>query len=134
MARKSAVWASAAFLFFSSLAEAGHDLNHVPKYAPIKHRHLHQATHRSHAETRDQGASLTPSLEKRGGKCQFPSDEDLVSVTPKEENGGWAMSPDEPCEPGSYCPYACPAGMVMAQWDPKAKSYSHPESMVSIII
>lgn len=31
---------------------------------------------------------------------------------------------------GSYCPYACPAGQLMAQWDPKATKYAYPESMV----
>jgi len=69
--------------------------------------------------------------EKRGGKCQFPSDAGLVSVTPGSMTRGWAMSPDQPCEPGSYCPYACPAGQVSMQWDPKATSYPSPLSMVS---
>lgn len=61
--------------------------------------------------------------------CEFPSDDDLVSVTPGSDNGGWAMSPDEPCTAGKFCPYACPPGKVMAQWDPKATLYSYPESM-----
>lgn len=62
----------------------------------------------------------------------FPGDEDpnLVAITPNEENAGWAMSPDQPCEPGMYCPIACKPGMVMAQWDPDS-SFTYPVSMVS---
>ncbi|KAL3475903.1 hypothetical protein BJX99DRAFT_228826 [Aspergillus californicus] len=67
--------------------------------------------------------------EKRGGKCAFPSDAGLVSVTSGEKNAGWAMSPDQSCEPGNYCPYACPPGQVSMQWDPDATSYSYPMSM-----
>ncbi|QNP96545.1 YALIA101S01e19394g1_1 [Yarrowia lipolytica] len=66
---------------------------------------------------------------KRGGQCAFPTNEGLVSVDPSGENAGWAMSPDQPCEPGKYCPYACPPGQLMGQWDPKATSYSYPLSM-----
>ncbi|PLB52287.1 hypothetical protein P170DRAFT_434083 [Aspergillus steynii IBT 23096] len=62
-------------------------------------------------------------------ECEFPSDAGLVSVTPKMKNAGWAMSPDQPCKPGNYCPYACPPGQVSMQWDPKATSYSYPMSM-----
>lgn len=68
------------------------------------------------------------NLVKRG-ECQFPMDKGLVAVTPEAQNAGWAMSPDQPCKPGMYCPYACPPGQLMAQWDPKATSYSYPESM-----
>lgn len=70
------------------------------------------------------------TLEARGGKCQFPTDAGLVAVTPNEKNAGWAMSPDQPCKPGNYCPYACPPGQVSMQWDPEATSYSYPMSMV----
>jgi hypothetical protein len=41
------------------------------------------------------------------------------------------MSPNQPCKPGNYCPYACPPGQVSMQWDPEATSYSYPMSMVS---
>lgn len=71
-------------------------------------------------------------IEKRGGQCQFPTDAGLVAVTPKAMNAGWAMSPDQPCMPDSYCPYACPPGQVMAQWDPKATAYTYPASMVRL--
>lgn len=86
-----------------------------------KHGHGHGHSHLH--ETRD------VVVEKRGGKCEFPTNAGLVAVTPKEENAGWAMSPDEPCKPGNYCPYACPPGEVSVQWDPKATSYSYPMSM-----
>ncbi|KAL4984824.1 hypothetical protein BDW68DRAFT_166258 [Aspergillus falconensis] len=66
---------------------------------------------------------------KRGSSCTFPTDAGLVAVTPSEMNAGWAMSPDQSCEPGNYCPYACPPGQVSMQWDPDATSYSYPMSM-----
>lgn len=69
---------------------------------------------------------------KKRGTCTFPTDAGLVAVTPGSANAGWAMSPDQTCTPGSYCPYACPPGQVSMQWDPKATSYSYPESMVSL--
>ncbi|KAF9890320.1 hypothetical protein FE257_005986 [Aspergillus nanangensis] len=81
------------------------------------HSHGHGHSHHNH------------SVEKRGGSCQFPSDAGLVAVTPGLGNGGWAISPDQECKPGSYCPYACPPGQVSMQWDPKATSYSYPGSM-----
>ncbi|KAL4895804.1 hypothetical protein BDV59DRAFT_199791 [Aspergillus ambiguus] len=83
------------------------------------HEHIHGRGH-SH---------VAAPLEKRGGSCQFPSDAGLVPVTPGLLNGGWALSPDQECSPGSYCPYACPPGQVSMQWDPKATSYSYPMSM-----
>ncbi|KAF8455253.1 hypothetical protein BDZ91DRAFT_538891 [Kalaharituber pfeilii] len=84
-------------------------------HALLARRHMHHHTTKS-------------NLVKRG-QCQFPNGKGLVAVTPNEQNAGWAMSPDQPCKPGMYCPYACPPGQLMAQWDPKAKSYSYPESM-----
>lgn len=85
------------------------------------HGHSHGHGHRGH--------SVDAPLEKRGGSCQFPSDAGLVAVTPDLLNGGWAMSPDQKCTPGNYCPYACPPGQVSMQWDPDATSYSYPKSM-----
>lgn len=86
------------------------------------HGHGHHARHH-HRDVQ--------TLEKKGGHCKFPSGEGLISITPHLDNGGWAMSPDQPCKPGGYCPYACPSGQVSMQWDPKATSYSYPMSMVS---
>lgn len=71
------------------------------------------------------------NISRRSGQCEFPTDAGLVAVTMSEENAGWAMSPNQPCLPGNYCPYACPPGQVSMQWDPSATSYSYPESMVS---
>jgi hypothetical protein len=67
---------------------------------------------------------------KRAGTCEFPKDAGLVAVTPGEQNAGWALSPDQPCKPGMYCPYACPPGQLMNQWDPSATTYSYPKSQV----
>lgn len=66
---------------------------------------------------------------KRATTCAFPHGVGLVPVAPKGQNGGWAMSPDEPCTAGKYCPYACPPGQLMAQWDPEATEYTYPQSM-----
>jgi hypothetical protein len=88
------------------------------------HGHGHNHQHGSRAVAGGSGGS--------GGSCQFPTDAGLVAVTPNAMNAGWAMSPDQPCKPGNYCPYACPPGQVSMQWDPKATSYSYPMSMVSV--
>ena len=110
------------------LVDAKHELGHLNA---LEHRHRHtRNVHHSVAE-RGQVVDLRHlDAEKRGGQCEFPTDAGLVAVTPNDANGGWAMSPDQCCEPGNYCPYACPPGQVMAQWDPKATSYSYPMSMV----
>lgn len=89
-------------------------------------RHGHGHHHHRHQSVAEDG---TP-LEKRGGQCQFPTDAGLVAITPDQQNAGWAMSPNQPCLPGHYCPYACPPGQVSMQWDPKATSYTYPQSMV----
>jgi hypothetical protein len=86
----------------------------------LKKRHSHR---RHLSKTSDTG------LKKRA-TCEFPTDAGLVAVTPESENGGWAQAPDVPCSAGSYCPYACPPGQVMAQWNPEATSYTYPASLV----
>lgn len=98
----------------------------------LEHRHLHHKGRAFSAIEKGFTPLLEePHLEKRTGQCQFPDDAGLVSV-PGASNGGWAMSPDQCCEPGGYCPYACPPGQISMQWDPKATSYSYPQSMVSM--
>ncbi|KAE8375192.1 hypothetical protein BDV26DRAFT_283684 [Aspergillus bertholletiae] len=99
--------------FIATVEAARHGRGHI---------HNHQRDVNSVAE-------IEAPLEKRGGSCEFPKDAGLVAVTPNFMNAGWAMSPDEPCKPGNYCPYACPPGQVSMQWDPKATSYSYPMSM-----
>lgn len=68
-------------------------------------------------------------VEKRGSTCSLPDHSDLVRV-PGDKNGGFAMSPDQACEDGMYCPIACKPGMVMAQWKADT-TYEYPDSMVS---
>ncbi len=98
----------------------------------IRRLHKHHGVQVSGAEE-GHGLELRGlQVQKRTGKCQFPTDAGLVPVTPNDANGGWAMSPNQCCEPAQYCPYACPPGQVMAQWDPDAKSYAYPQSMVGI--
>ncbi|KAJ5682598.1 hypothetical protein N7462_005763 [Penicillium macrosclerotiorum] len=87
------------------------------------HGHSHGHVHEARVVPADN------TLQKKSGQCQFPTDAGLVSITPNEQNAGWAMSPNQPCKPGNYCPYACPPGQVSMQWDPEATSYSYPMSM-----
>lgn len=79
--------------------------------------------------------NITPQAElKKRGQCAFPTDAGLVAVTPDQQNGGWAMSPDQSCTAGNYCPYACPPGQLAMQWNPQATSYTYPLSMVGYIV
>lgn len=104
-----------------SLARGHHHLPHVER--SIEHRHVRLIDH----------ASAPVPIKKRGGSCAFPTnDPNMVAVTPDEKNAGWAMSPDQSCEPGHYCPFACKPGMVMAQWDPDS-TYDYPASMVGFV-
>ena len=113
-----------------SLACAKHGNSHLHAF---EHRHKHHRdTHTSKIEKGPLFDRSVVSLEARTGKCQFPTDAGLIAVTPEDRNGGWAMSPDQCCEPGGYCPYACPPGQVMAQWDPDATAYTYPQSMVRL--
>lgn len=123
MAPKAAILASAALLLLSSFAEAGRGHGR----SDVKHQHLHNNGHRSIVDS----AGTESPIEKREGNCRFPEDAGLVAITPKQQNAGWAMSPDQVCAPGMFCPYACPPGMVSEQWDPASTSYSYPGSMVS---
>ncbi|RDL35672.1 uncharacterized protein BP5553_06284 [Venustampulla echinocandica] len=97
-------------------AKHAHRLSHLGAFGKRHDHSLKRTSESSRAEGVEGG------LQKRG-TCAFPSDAGLVAVTPGSQNAGWAMSPDQPCKPGNYCPYACPPGEVMAQWDPKATSY-----------
>jgi len=133
--------------FMSIAATIGATLALQASVVSAKYIHLHpnnvfDRSHRHHpreAQTSKAEAGplelREPSVEvkRRDGQCQFPSDAGLISVTPGAKNAGWAMSPDQPCLPGKYCPYACPPGQMMAQWDPSATSYTYPQSMVCLI-
>ncbi|OAP56553.1 hypothetical protein AYL99_09732 [Fonsecaea erecta] len=131
--------ASALLLLLTSLVSAKHNGIHDHLEALHKrHRANRELAARSTAEDGQQGVEVrsipeiqtsVSNLEKRQGQCAFPTDAGLVPVSPGDENGGWAMSPNQQCTPGSYCPYACPAGQVSMQWDPSATSYTYPQSM-----
>lgn len=97
------------------------------------HNHLH-ALEKKHAHGHLQVRETEEAAPvKRDGQCQFPSDDpNLVAVTPGSKNAGWALPPDQACEPDMYCPIACKPGMVMAQWEP-GSTYTYPESMVRSI-
>lgn len=120
----------AGLLLQASVASAKHDNVHL-NALERRHRHHNRESYTSKAEIGEKLGLRSVETEKRGVQCQFPSDANLVAVTPGEKNAGWAMSPDQPCTPGSYCPYACPPPLFMAQWDPDATSYTYPQSMVS---
>lgn len=133
--------ASAVLLFTASLVSAKHGHTHAHLQALTRRHDHHRELARSAPEAGGQGVEIRApapetaapetKAEKRDGQCAFPYDAGLVPVTPGSQNAGWAMSPNQPCTPGNYCPYACPPGQVMAQWDPSATSYSYPKSMVS---
>ena len=126
---RTRTYTASALLVLATAASAKHGVHE--HLQALHHRHHNRETH-STPETAEQGIeirSAAPELEKRG-QCAFPYDAGLVPVTPGSVNAGWAMSPDQPCTPGNYCPYACPPGQVMMQWDPSATSYSYPKSMV----
>ena len=123
---------SATLFLQASFTDAKHSNAHL-NVLERRHRH-HKESHVSKAQV-DNGVELrTAEVQKRGGECQFPSDAGLVAVSPGSENGGWAMSPNQCCTPGSYCPYACPSGQMMAQWSPNATSYTYPQSMVRFVL
>jgi hypothetical protein len=115
-----------AILLLSSPCDAAHKHSHQLQHLEaFGKRHNHRRVYPS-----PQAEGIEAGLSKRG-TCAFPTDAGLVAVTPNEQNAGWAMSPNQPCTPNSYCPYACPSGQVMAQWNPLATSYVYPLSMVS---
>lgn len=137
MRTESLLGGAGALLLAVTVVSAGHDAHHNFDVLHQRHR-AHREHERSVAETGELGIenrSMSPQsaevdVEKRTTQCQFPTGAGLTSVTPGSSNAGWAMSPDQPCTPGSYCPYACPAGQVSMQWDPDATSYTYPLSMV----
>ncbi|KAI1492638.1 beta-glucosidase-domain-containing protein [Biscogniauxia mediterranea] len=113
-----------------------------PYTAAAEHHHQHQYLHQrhhAHVEARDVFRGHTPSnetsnprsqkLQARGGStCKFPSDKGAVAITPGSMNAGWSMSPDQECADGTWCPFACPPGKMLAQWKPNTH-YTYPDSM-----
>ncbi|KAI9765187.1 MAG: hypothetical protein M1840_007780 [Geoglossum simile] len=120
--------AAAAVMLLLSIPSA--NAKHGVAHQVLDRRHAHHHHKKFHSpKAEGRGLAETEVIEKRSGQCQFPSDAGLVAVSPGSQNAGWAMSPDQPCKPGMYCPYACPPGQLMAQWDPSAVSYTYPQSM-----
>ncbi|KAK4165209.1 hypothetical protein QBC43DRAFT_288100 [Cladorrhinum sp. PSN259] len=109
---------SASLLFSTQpvLADRGHSA----------HRHAHQQHAKKAIHSHPADAPIG-QIKPRKVACQLPEDPDLVHV-PGDVNNGFAMSPDEPCEDGKWCPLACKSGKVMAQWKP-GTGYSYPDSM-----
>ena len=79
-----------ALALHATIARAKHNNDHLDT---LERRHQHsKVRHVSRAET---GLVVEVQIEKRGGTCQWPSDAGFVAVSPKDANGGWAMSPDQ---------------------------------------
>ncbi len=94
-----------------------------------RHAHLQHARHHGHVHSHPAGEVIeAPKVVARKAPCSLPDHPDLVRV-PGADNHGFAMSPDEPCEDGKWCPIACVPGKLMAQWKPDT-GYHYPESMV----
>lgn len=126
--QKAAIGAAIVLLATVSEARHSHDravqLETHERRQGHGHGHSHKKVHSARSEHENE-----PVLDKRDA-CSFPSTAGLVAVTPGQENAGWAMSPDQPCVAGKFCPYACPPGQLMGQWDASATTYSYPASMV----
>lgn len=101
-----------------------------PAVAGSSHRRLHSqhGGNRNHTDGHELDLVKKNKLVNRAGQCTFPEDAGLVAITPYSSNSGWAMSPDQECTAGSYCPFACPPGKLMNQWK-LGTTYIYPESM-----
>jgi len=116
-----AAFGAVALFMLAQPAAATHSHRHVHKRLGKKHTH-------GHGHASEELISAPKSMDKRT-TCSLPDHPDLVRV-PGADNNGFAMSPDQSCDSGKYCPYACVPGKVMAQWEPNS-SYNYPQSMVS---
>lgn len=117
----------AASLLFPGQAQAA-SIRHGHRQA---HALAHEQQHGrrgAHGYHHTEGELLGAPKAARKAACGLPNHPDLVRV-PGADNNGFAMSPDEPCEDGKWCPIACVPGKVMAQWKPNT-TYAYPESMV----
>lgn len=118
----------------AAIGSASVILSAHPASANLGHRHAHIEYARRHGhghghEHRQADEIISaPKVAARKASCSLPDDPDLVHV-PGDVNNGFAMSPDEPCEDGKWCPIACRPGKVMAQWKPDTVQV-YPESMV----
>ncbi|KAI1849322.1 hypothetical protein JX265_012117 [Neoarthrinium moseri] len=102
------------FLAQTAVGSAALLLAAQPCLASFPHRHNHLG--RRHSHEHNNSIRGVAHKDRSLGTCSFPDGEGLVAITPHKDNAGWALSPDQFCTCGSYCPYACPPGQVMAQW------------------
>lgn len=98
-----------------------------------RHGHGHLPSRSFEAELRSpesDEAGNTSEVRKRGSGCSLPGDDgNLVRISDtRNDNQGFAMSPDQPCQDGMYCPFACKPGMLMNQWK-DGTSFKPVESM-----
>lgn len=100
-----------------------------PAAATHSHRHVHKRIGRRHGHGHTSELLSAPQSMDKRATCSLPGHPDLVRV-PGADNNGFAMSPDQSCDSGKYCPFACVPGKVMAQWEPNS-TYTYPQSMVS---
>jgi hypothetical protein len=111
-----------ALLGAPACASAASAFHHSHNHHHLLHRHSHRAVDLPKRNSNEHVHVRTNAA------CPFPNDPSVVAVTPGSMNAGWALSPDQECKPGMYCPYACKPGFVMAQWKPNS-IYVYPESM-----
>lgn len=112
---------SASLLFCAQPVSATHGHRHAHEHLARRHGHGHYHQHAVEP--------VNASSVKKRGTCSLPTHPDIIPV-PGAMNNGFAIPGDRECSDGSYCPYACVPGKVMAQWQPNSK-YVYPESMVS---
>ncbi|KAK0715030.1 hypothetical protein B0H67DRAFT_644825 [Lasiosphaeris hirsuta] len=91
------------------------------------HRHAHEQYGKRHTILAEDLIDTPKSHVEKRSTCSLPDHPDLVYV-PGAKNNGFAMAGDVACLDGKYCPIACVAGKVMAQWQPDSK-YVYPQSM-----
>jgi hypothetical protein len=115
--------------FQAAVGSASILLSAQPVSANLGHRHAHAHYSKRHGHARQADEAVSAPIVARKAKCTLPDHPDLVYV-PGKDNNGFAMSPDQPCEDGTWCPIACVPGKVMAQWKPNT-SYTVGDSMVS---
>ncbi|KAK3306892.1 uncharacterized protein B0T15DRAFT_156731 [Chaetomium strumarium] len=95
-------------------------LSAQPVSANLGHRHAHAHYSKRHGHAHQAEEAASAPIVARKAKCTLPDHPDLVYV-PGKVNNGFAMSPDQPCEDGTWCPIACVPGKVMAQWKPHTR-------------
>ncbi|KAK4237753.1 hypothetical protein C8A03DRAFT_15748 [Achaetomium macrosporum] len=113
--------------FQAAIGSASILLSAQPVSANLGHRHAHAQYSKRHGHSRQGEEAASAPIVERKATCTLPDHPDLVYV-PGKVNNGFAMSPDQPCEDGTWCPIACVPGKVMAQWKPNT-TYVPGESM-----